>query len=70
MLLRHTQQSMGGYRLVCAVDLNQLGSAEGRYVINQSHRGLAEHHATWRGRRLHPLSHADLLTDGGVTERS
>ena len=56
------------HRLVGTLDLNQLGLAQGRCAINQSRGGRAEHHPTRRGDRLHPLSHSDLLTDGGVTE--
>ena len=55
-------------RLVGTLDPNQLRLAESRCAINQSRGGRAEHHPTRRSDRLHPLSHPDLLTDGGVTE--
>ena len=69
MPFAHAQQPMGGHRFVGTLDLNQLRLAESRCAINQSRGGRAEHHPTRRCDRLHPLSHPDLLTDGGVTER-
>jgi hypothetical protein len=50
--------------------VEHLGLAESRSALDKSRRGLTEHHLTRRSDRLHPLRHADLLTDGGVTERS
>ena len=38
--------------------------------LDQPRGGHAEHHRTGRSHRLHPLRHTDLLTDGGVPERS
>ena len=57
------------HRFLGALDPNRLRLAESRRPIHQSRGGRAEHHPTRRGDRLHPLSHPDLLTDGGVTER-
>ena len=65
----HAQQPPGGHRLVGTLDLDHLRFAESRSAINQSRGGRAEHHPARRSDRLHPLSHPDLLTDGGVTER-
>ena len=65
----HAQQPAGGDWLVGTLDLNQLRLAESRCAINQSRGGRAEHHPARRSDRLHPLSHPDLLTDSGVTER-
>ena len=58
------------HRLIGTLDPNQLRLAESRCAINQSRGGRAEHHPTRRSDRLHPLSHPDLLTDSGVTERA
>ncbi len=69
MPFAHAQQAMGGDRRVGTLDPNQLSLAQGRCAINESRGGRAEHHPTRRGDRLHPLSHPDLLTDRGVTER-
>ena len=44
--------------------------AESRSALNESRGRRAEHHSTRRRGRFHPLPHADLLTDGGVTETS
>ena len=68
MPVADAQQAVGAHRLVGTLDLNQLGLAQGRCAINESRGGRAEHHPTRRGDRLHPLSHADLLTDRGVTQ--
>ncbi len=70
MAFAHAQQPMGGHRLVGTLDLNHLGFAQSRSALNQSRGRRAEHHPTRRCHRFHPLRHADLLTDGGVTERS
>ena len=56
------------HRFIGTLDLNQLRLTESRCAINQSRGGRAEHHPTGGCHRLHPLSHPDLLTDGGVTE--
>ena len=65
----HAQQAMGRDRLIGTLDLNQLRLAESRCAFNQPCGGRAEHHPAGRSDRLHPLSHTDLLADGGVTER-
>ena len=39
-------------------------------MFDQPRGGLTQHHATGRRRRLHPLCHADLLTNGRVSERA
>jgi hypothetical protein len=49
------------------LDLNQLRFAESRRALNESRCRRTEHHPTRRCRRLHPLRHADLLANGGVT---
>ena len=69
MPVRHAQQPLGRHWLVGTLDPNHLRLAQSRCAINQSRGGRAEHHPTRRSDRLHPLSHPDLLTDGGVTER-
>jgi len=69
MLFADAQQTVDAHRLLGTLDLNQLDLAQGRRAINQSRGGRAEHHPTRRGDRLHALSHPDLLTDRGVTER-
>ena len=51
--------------LICTM----LRFAESRSALNKSRGRRAEHHPTRRSDRLHPLSHPDLLTDGGVTQR-
>ena len=58
----------GHDRFIGTLDLNQLGLAESRCAINQPCGRRAEHHPTRRSDRLHPLSHPDLLADGGVTQ--
>ena len=62
------QQPTGGHRRVGALDLNQLRFTESRCAAHKSCCRRAEHHPTRRSDRLHPLSHPDLLTDGGVTQ--
>jgi hypothetical protein len=37
-------------------------------VIDKPRSGLAQHHRTRRRNGFHPLRHADLVTDGGVTQ--
>jgi hypothetical protein len=70
MPFAYAQQPVGRDGLIRTLDRNQLSRAEGCCAINQSRRGCAQHHPTRRCHRFHPLGHADLLTDGGVTERS
>ena len=69
MPVGHAQQPTGGHRRVGTLDLNQLRFAESRSALNQPRGRRTEHHSARRCRRFHPLRHADLLTDGGVTER-
>jgi len=52
------------------LDVNQFGFAESHCAIDQPRGGLAEHYTARWSYRLHPLSHSDLLTDRGVTERT
>ena len=61
---------MGRHWLVGTFNLNQLRVAEHRRAIDEPRGGRAEHHTTRRCHRFHALRHADLLTDGGVTEGS
>jgi len=61
------QQPTRTHRFVGALDVNQLRLTESCCVIDKSCGGRAEHHATRRSDRFHPLGHTDLLTDGGVT---
>ena len=53
--------------MIGTLDLNQLRVTEHRRALDQPCGGGAEHHPTRRCRRFHPLGHADLLTDRGVT---
>ena len=66
----HAQQPPGRHGLVGTFDADHLRFAESRSALDKSRCGRAEHHPTRRGHRLHPLRHADLLTDGGVAERT
>src|SRR6516164_7261647 len=59
---------MSGHWFLGTLDLNQFRLAERCSALNESRCRGAEHHRARRGRRLHSLRHADLLTDGGVTE--
>ena len=61
---------MRRHRFRAAFDVHQLAFTQHRGSSDQSRGGLAEHHSTWRSDRFHPLGHADLITDGGVTERA
>src|ERR1700757_561302 len=70
MLFTHAQQATGRNWFIGTLDLNQIRFAERCSVLNESRSRVAEHHSTRRGHRLHPLSHPDLLTDGGVSERA
>jgi hypothetical protein len=67
---RHAQQPLGADRLIGSFDADTLDFTETRSSINKSRRRRAEHHPTRRRGRLHPLSHPELLTNGGVTERA
>ena len=55
--------------LIRVFDADTLNCTQSRHPLDQPRRGRAEHHATRRCPRLHPLGHTDLLTNGGVTER-
>ena len=70
MPLAHPHQPTGRHGLVGTFDAEHLWLGESRRALDKSRRGRAEHHPTRRCHRLHPLRHADLLTDGGITERS
>ena len=67
LMLADGQQSPGGNRNVGTLDLHQLRIAQHHRVADQPGRRFAQHHPARRGNGLHPLGHADLLTDGGVT---
>ena len=67
----HPQQATRGHRSIDTLDVHQLRFTQYRAVLlDQVRGGLAEHHPTRRGDRLHPLRHPDLLTDRGVTQRA
>ena len=68
MAFTHSQQPTGQDRFVRTLDFNHLGLAERRYAINQPGRGRRKHHATRRSDRFHPLRHAHLLTNSGITK--
>ena len=68
MPVAHAQQPAGGHRFLGAFDLNQLTFTEIRRTLNKSRRGVAEHHATRRSHRFHPLRHPHLFANGGVTK--
>ena len=69
MPFAHAQQAMGGHWLLGTLDANHLWLTESRCAIDESRGRRAQHHPAGRSDRLHPLSHPDLLADGGVTER-
>ena len=69
-ILPHAQQEPSGHWFISTLDPNGLRFTENRCALNQSRCRRAEHHTPRRSHRLHPLSHPDLLTDSGVTERS
>ena len=61
------QQPTRVYGFIDVLDVNEFGVAQHGHVLDQPRGRLAEHHsARWRD-GLHPLGHADLLADGGVT---
>ena len=62
-------QQAPGHHCVAAFDVNQFGLTEHNGVSHQLRGRIAQYHPTRRCHRLHPLSHADLLTDGGVSQR-
>ena len=57
-------------RLFSTFDLDHLGFTKERDAVDQACSRSAEHHPARRGDRFHPLRHADLLADGGVTKGS
>jgi hypothetical protein len=57
-----TGSALGG-----SLDLHQFRLAQRGNVFDQPRRRLAEHHSTRLRDGLHPLSHADLTADCGVT---
>ena len=65
-MLGDTQQPSRRHRPFGALDRDRLRFAEHDDVFDKPRGGLAEHHSAWRRRRLHPLRHADLLTDRRV----
>jgi hypothetical protein len=68
MVLARGQQTPRGNRGVSALDAHKLPIAKVHGVFDEPSRRLAEHHtARWRN-RLHSLGHADVLTDGRVTQ--
>ena len=69
MVFSDAQQPTGGHWLIGSLNVDHLRFTEHHRALDQSCGGRAEHHPTSRSGRLHPLSHPDLLTDGGVSER-
>ncbi len=67
LTLSDGQQSPGGNRNVRTFDPHHFRIAQHHRGIDQTGGRFAEHHPARRGRRLHPLSHPDLLADGRVT---
>jgi hypothetical protein len=70
VLLAYTKETSGGHRFVGTLDLSQFRLTQSREALDESRGGCAEHHPTLSCNRLHPLRHANMLTDGGVTERA
>src|SRR6202000_1987907 len=68
--LRHAQQPLGADRLMGAFDANTLILTESRRALDKSSCRRAEHDSTRGCHRLHSLRHANLLTDGGISERA
>ena len=63
------QQATRRHPSIDTLDVHRLVFTQHRaFLLDQVRGGLAEHHPTRRGDRLHPLRHAHLLTDRGVTE--
>ena len=53
--------------MVFAFDNNEFPFAKRRSAFHEPRSGCAEHHATRRRHRFHPLRHSDMLSDRGVT---
>ena len=51
-----------------AFNAHKFRSAKVHHVLDEPCRRFAEHHTAGRCNRFHPLRHADLITDRGVTE--
>jgi hypothetical protein len=68
VLVAHAQQLTGGHRFLGTFNTDHLRFTESRCAINQPSRGLTEHDPARRRRCFHPLSHTDLLTNGGITQ--
>ncbi len=64
-----TQQPIRGNRLVGALDVDHFRLTQDCIAFDQPGGGRAEQHPTRRSDRFNPLRHADLLANGGVTER-
>ncbi len=67
---RRGQQPTRRHRVHGTLNPDEFLCAQGKIVLNEAGGRLAEHHPARRRDRLHPLSHPDLLTNGGVTERA
>jgi hypothetical protein len=70
MLFPHAQQAVGGHWFFGTLNADDLRLTENCSALSQACGGRAEHHRTRRCDRLHPLSHSDLLTNGGVRART
>ncbi len=68
MPVTHAQQPLGRDGLIGTLDAHHLRLTQSRSTLNQPCGGPAQHHRTRHSDRLHPLRHAHLLTDRGVTE--
>ena len=66
-LRRHPQQLPRWHRILGTLDVHQLRLTQHRRTLNQARSRCTEHHPTRRRHRLHPLRHAHLLTNRGVT---
>ena len=67
LVLANGQQPSRQRRDFAALDVYKLALAEVHGVFNESRGRLAKHHSARRRDRLHPLRHADLFADCGVT---
>src|SRR5262245_34393350 len=64
------QQLSRPYRCVNVLDAHQFCVPENYAVLDEPSRRIAHHHPTGRSDGLHALSHADLVTNCGVTQSS
>src|ERR1700682_2113085 len=64
------EQAARGHSFIGTLDMDHLWSAQERDAVDQACGRSAEHDPTRRSHRFHPLCHAYLLADGGVTKCS